>query len=38
MISPPNLSRAPLGGRGAPGFGSTKFGGVGILDWGGGGN
>ena len=33
MISPPNLSRAPLGEGGLLGFGSTKFGGVGILDW-----
>ena len=34
MISPPNLSRTPLGGKGLLGFRSTKFGGVGILDWG----
>ena len=33
MISPPNLSRAHWGEGGLLGFGSTKFGGVGILDW-----
>ena len=34
MISPPKLSRSPLGGKGVPGFRPTKFGGVGIMDWG----
>ena len=32
MISPPNLSKAPLGGRGLLDFRPTKFGGIEFLD------